>query len=304
MQAMTTEKQRIAKRFFRSSTTYPDAAVMQKKMADQLMDELLSVRQSNRFTQVLEAGCGTGLLTDRLLQRCRIQKLVVNDITDQCGQTARAAQRKYPACLVLPCHGDMEQTPLPHKNDLIISSSVFQWAAAPHLLLRRLAKRLLPGGFLATATFGPLNLREVARLTGLSLPYWSMTDWQNALMPDFEILSAGESTHALWFTSGLEALRHMKQTGVNTLSPTTWPRTKTERFCRDYDAVFRTNGLVSLTYHPLFIIARKLCKGEGSNSNYEQAPCRLVRQEPEIGTERPAFPPQSPVPARSRGTSS
>ena len=34
-----------------------------------------------------------------------------------------------------------------------------------------------------------------------------------------------------------------------------------------------------------------------SSSNDEQVPCRLVRQAPEIGVERRAFPPQSPVPA-------
>ncbi|PTN36994.1 pimeloyl-ACP methyl esterase BioG family protein [Desulfonatronum sp. SC1] len=255
--AVAPNKQRIARCFARSGDTYPAAAVQQSAMADTLLDALRTACPVGRYRQVLELGCGTGTLTHRLLNRHRLQTLHLNDITAQCERTAQQARRIAPACDIRSCPGDMEYIPLPGGNDLVISNAVLHWAADPPALLQRLGATLRPGGILATATYGPRNYREIARLTGLTLCYWTLDDWRKALAVRYEILDAAESIRTFHFPRGLDVLRHMRRTGVNALGDAAWTAGRTARLCRDYDRAYNTANGVPLTYHPLIIIARK-----------------------------------------------
>jgi malonyl-CoA O-methyltransferase len=153
--------------------------------------------------------------------------------------------------------GDMEALDFPYPQDLIVSNAVLQWAADPRSLLRRLAGRLRCGGVLAMASFGPSNLREVAQLTGLSLRYWPAENWRAALAESSEVLSASEDTRTLWFSCAHEVLRHLRHTGVNALDSEPWSPARIRRFCRAYEDRFGQDGKVPLTYHPVFIVARK-----------------------------------------------
>jgi len=252
------DKPRMALRFAQSGDTYATAAIQQSAMADGLLDTLLAASPRTHYPRVLELGCGTGLLTRRLLARLHVDRLHLNDITHHCAQTTALARTLAPACDSHACPGDMEQTPLPGDNDLVISNAVLHWAADPHALLQRLNAGLRPGGILATATYGPENMREIARLTGLTLPYWSLDRWRQALAAaHFESLVTTESLHTLHFANGIEALRHLQQTGVNALGHAPWRAGRTARLCRDYDRLFPSEKGVPLTYHPLILIARR-----------------------------------------------
>jgi malonyl-ACP O-methyltransferase BioC len=241
--------------------TYERAAVVQQEMAAQIVAELRSVAATDRFDNVLELGCGTGLLTRRLLDQCRLSRLILNDLAPECERTARLARRRTPNAIVRFMQGDMEALAFPDDQDLIVSSAVFQWATNPCDLLERVAGLLRPGGVLAMASFGPSNLREVSGLTGLSLRYWSVKKWREALAENYEVLSGSEDTRTLWFSSAHEVLRHLRHTGVNALDSEAWSPSKIRRFCRTYEATFGRNGGVPLTYHPVFIVARKRIDG-------------------------------------------
>jgi trans-aconitate methyltransferase len=151
----------------------------------------------------------------------------------------------------------METAEFPNPQDLIASSAVLQWAADPRALLARMAGLLEPGGVLAFASFGPSNLREVAQMTGLSLRYWSPGELRAALAEHFVVLAGSEELRTLWFTSAREVLRHLKRTGVNALDSKPWPAARVAEFCRGYETTFARNGRVPLTYHPVFMVARR-----------------------------------------------
>lgn len=157
--------------------------------------------------------------------------------------------------------GDMEAVEFPYPQDLIVSSAVLQWVADPRGLLLRMAGLLRPGGVLALASFGPSNLREVSELTGLSLRYWPLEEWRATLAENYAVLSGSEGTRTLWFASACEVLRHLRYTGVNALDSEAWSPSKAQRFCSSYEATFGRNGSVPLTYHPVFIVARKRIDG-------------------------------------------
>ncbi len=261
MRRIAVNKAALARRFSRSMATYERAAVVQREMADQLVADLLSVSGVDRFDRVLELGCGTGLLTERILERCRPGCLVLNDLVAECAETARHAGLREPAVTVQFVHGDMETAEFPHPQDLIASSAVVQWAADPEGLLTRMAGLLRRGGVLAVASFGPLNLQEVSHLTGSSLPYKSAEEWRSGLAGRYEVLSVRENVRTLWYSSAREVLQHLKETGVNSPDARPWPPSKTKRFCRAYEAAFGHAGKVPLTYHPVFMVARKCDDG-------------------------------------------
>jgi malonyl-CoA O-methyltransferase len=243
--------------------TYESACVVQREMATRLITELLSASGTANFDRVLELGCGTGLLTRQLLNHCRLSSLTLNDLVPEFERTAVMARERSHDVTVRFLAGDMETIEFSDQHDLIVSNAVFQWAIDPRGLLMRLAELLRPGGFLAMASFGPSNLREVSQLTGLSLRYWSVDEWHATLLENYEVLSRGEDTRTLWFSSARDVLRHLKETGVNALDAVPWSRSKIVQFCRTYDATFGHDGKVPLTYQPVFLVARKRLSGNG-----------------------------------------
>ena len=53
-------------------------------------------------------------------------------------------------------------------------------------------------------------------------------------------------------------LYHLKQTGVTGTCNRAWTRSKLSLFCQEYERLFSPGkGSVSLTYHPIYIIAKK-----------------------------------------------
>ena len=61
----------------------------------------------------------------------------------------------------------------------------------------------------------------------------------------------------LHFPTPADVLRHLKRTGVNGLSRRKWTRKDLSDFCRTYSELFGTAGGCTLTYHPVFVLARK-----------------------------------------------
>jgi SAM-dependent methyltransferase len=151
----------------------------------------------------------------------------------------------------------MESIPLPDQQDLVMANASLQWAGNPAALLVKMVECLRPGGILAIATFGPLNLQETASLTGLSLRYLSVNALRAHLDGRAEILQCEEELRRLTFTSAMDVLRHLKHTGVNGLGTFTWSRRDIARFCAGYQARFGRGGSVTLTYHPILLIARR-----------------------------------------------
>ena len=108
---------------------------MQHDMARQLVRFIEHVAQSCQFEEVLELGCGTGLLTELLVQQFAIQHLTLNDIVPDLAQRrsdSRAGDEKSKSSI----HpGDMESIQLPADQDLVTSNAVLQWATDPEAML-------------------------------------------------------------------------------------------------------------------------------------------------------------------------
>lgn len=156
----------------------------------------------------------------------------------------------------LPC--DAETLDFPQGTDLITSCSTLQWFADTERFFARCHHFLSDGGILAFSTFGKKNMREIHALTGHGLEYLSLDNLKVLLSPRFEILYAEEEIVSLPFGTPLEVLRHLKQTGVTGTEKRVWTRGRLQSFCDEYIRMCGNDDRsVSLTYHPIYVIARK-----------------------------------------------
>jgi malonyl-ACP O-methyltransferase BioC len=248
--AQRIDKELLRSRFQRAAGSYDSQALIQERTAEHLLD-LLAQQGGAAPQRALEIGCGSGLLTRRLLARCcGIEELTINDLAPT-----------LPACStrlrLLP--GDIETLPLPGPFDLIISSSALHWLHDLKSLLKKLSAHLNPGGSLAFSLYGPDNLREIKALTGLGLRYSSLAAVAAMLRDSgLAVLHSSEEAAVLHFASPQDVLRHLRQTGVNALSREPWSRARLECFCAEYRARFSASGGVALTYHPMYCIAKRL----------------------------------------------
>ena len=75
-------------------------------------------------------------------------------------------------------------------------------------------------------------------------------------MPWFEVIKAKETTEELLFNSPVEVLKHMRLTGVNAISESSWTKRDLNKFCKSYENFMQNNKYI-LTYNPYYIVLKK-----------------------------------------------
>ena len=247
------DKTAVRRRFGRSLGTYNQAAAVQRVMAETLLDVFTLATGERQFAEIVELGCGGGILTDLLASRFDFARLTLVDLVPEC----EALHRDRPNTRFLA--GDIETMGLP-EGGLYLSNAVFQWTEEPGRLFGRIAGKLSGGGPLGFTTFCPGTLREIAELTGRGLVYRSGEEWRSLLEANgFDVLAAREEKLVPEFDSPLDVLRSLKATGVTAVAPAEkWTRRRLAEFCDAYTGKFRLeNGKFPLTYHPVALVAQK-----------------------------------------------
>lgn len=246
-------KQLVASRFSRVVESYNREAVAQKRIACRMNDMLVHFLP-NKPKRVLEIGSGTGFLTRQLTQAWQPEHLVLNDI---CAEMRTCYTDLLDSHRTVFMAGDAERLSFPGNQDLIVSCSVLQWFVSPDEFVGRCKALLAEKGYLAFTTFGCDNLKEVTSVTGNGLRYRSLEEWKRVLQLHYEVISVSEEHIRLTFDTPLQVLYHLKHTGVTAVSRQTWTRRDLQEFCDKYAQLFGDGNAVALTYHPIYMIAKK-----------------------------------------------
>ena len=249
---MSIDKVLVAQRFAKAGQSYIDQAVVQKQISAQLF-EYLKAYCPNTFDSVLEIGCGSGNLTHLFRTHFQFDQLFLNDLYEDVDQHFSTIENI--AWLI----GDIEQLELPSELDAMISSSALQWMADLPALLHRIHDALKPKGYLGFSTFGENNLIEIKKLTGQGLNYYSSEVLKQKLEESgFEIVFIEEEQKHLYFDHPKSVLQHLKATGVTaTAKSHRWTKQSLQQFYLDYQQFYGEQGF-SLTYHPIYVIARRI----------------------------------------------
>lgn len=271
------DKQLIAERFSRARDTYSREARVQQQVADKMMQLLQAHTPTDSFREVIEFGCGTGSYSRVIQQTLQPSSLLLNDLcaemkecltdvlsaqyitaTDSMRCVASTNGNTKPYRQVSFLAGDAENIDFPIGYNLITSCSTLQWFNSPERFFKRCHRFLAPNGYLAFSTFGIENMYEIRSLTGHGLHYLPLEKLTNLLQPLFDVVYREEETVSLTFDTPLQVLQHLKQTGVTGTEKKIWTRGRLQHFCEEYTRLFTiAHEKVSLTYHPIYIIAQK-----------------------------------------------
>lgn len=151
------DKRAVARQFGRAAAQYDGAARVQAAIAQTMVARIQALHLP-ACAQVLEIGCGTGLVTRGGLAALPAGQWLATDIAPTMLTACGAALGRQPRLSLVAMDG--EHPAVAPGFDLICSSLALQWFPDPAAALRRWRALLAPGGHLlvatlAAGTFGP-----------------------------------------------------------------------------------------------------------------------------------------------------
>jgi malonyl-CoA O-methyltransferase len=264
---MNPDKHRLGHNFGRRAGQYDRYALVQRRLAEQLVAGL--ELQPQKLTHILEIGCGTGYLTG-LLRRAFPEALITAlDLAPAALQAARTRLAGAEGIKWLVADGEQVT---PGRFDLITASSVFQWFNQPGQACRRYWDHLNPGGLLAFTTLGPLTFRELAAsfsqageiLPELTLPviparnFAPGQDWGDFLhQAGFVDINLQEELWLEGYPDFWAFLRAVRGMGATSTQPAFMSRRLLTAAMGHYENSFRRNGTIQVTYEVIRVRGRK-----------------------------------------------
>jgi trans-aconitate 2-methyltransferase len=172
---------------------------------------------------VLDAGCGSGRITQALLERLPRGRVIAVDGSASMAQAARQrlGAAAAPGGVVEIRVLDLLELELAEPVDAVLSTATFHWIFDHSLLFRRLHAALRPGGQLAAQCGGEGNIDglrgKIAPLLARDpyAPYF--TDWQppwNYAGPEQtrrRLLQAGFSSADCWLAPAPSQPEHARE---------------------------------------------------------------------------------------------
>lgn len=169
---------------------------------------------------VLDAGCGSGRVTEALLERLPRGRVIAVDVSESMIEAARErlGEEIAPADLR---QADLLELELEEPADAILSTATFHWIADHDALFRRLHAALRTGGRLVAQCGGEGNidiLRGHAKAVLAREPYAEhFQDWQapwnyaGAAETERRLRAAGFSAAECWLASAPQEPEHPRE---------------------------------------------------------------------------------------------
>jgi malonyl-CoA O-methyltransferase len=206
-------KTRIAEAFSLQAEAYDGAAEVQKLVADELarrIGELSSVPPQ----RILEIGCGTGILSQRLADAFPHSEFLLTDVSPSMLNRCRSRLGDHYGYQLVD--GERPDK-LPGSFDLIASSLAFQWFADLRGGLERLSRLLAPGGRMFFSTLGNqtfIEWRQVHAALGLPCGTPTYQSAKDLPWPGGLFCSVDEQHIIQQHTSGLHFVKSLKLLGA------------------------------------------------------------------------------------------
>lgn len=269
-------KELLLKRFNKSAKEYDKYANVQKKMAHHLLDNLnFDNNMLNKEISILEIGCGTGYLTQLLVELFPTAHITVVDIaSDMLEITKDKVGQKNIAFIC----GDIEEIEINKKFDLIISNATFQWLNHLDKTIKKLYMSLNKKGIICISTFGKHTFSELhfsfqkakqqLHLDIKSSPgqsFYSLYEIKDLCQSSIPLhnkpteITEKEGFEYEYFTSVKDFFESIKKIGANNSNQKKYfmPPALLKKLIKIYETEFTVNDKIKVTYHCLFLTIKK-----------------------------------------------
>lgn len=239
------DKSLIKKNFKKSIVSYSKNAVVQESMAQKLVSLIKEKTNRSNFKNILEIGSYTGFLTKQINENFDFENYLALDIVNS---SKDYIQKINPEINFL--NSDIESFSISkdsEKFDLIATNASLQWCDDFKSVILKLKSFLKEDGVLALSTFEENNLFEIKETFNISLNYLSQDELKACFSNNASFFNESKT---LEFKNGIELLKHLKLTGVNSIQKNSFSYLEIKQKL----ALLEKNYDNKLTYKPFYII--------------------------------------------------
>lgn len=253
------DKAGVRAAFDRASPTYEANAVLQSRVADELLGRLEPFDFHPEV--ILDLGAGTGRATAELKRRYRRSRVIALDLAP--GMLHQAARHRGLFRRFERVCADAARLPLQAASvDIIFSNLMLQWCDPLGEVFAEVRRVLKPRGFFAFTTFGPDTLKELRSA-------WAEADPHNHVNRFLDMHDVGDAlAHAglqepvldvdrtqLTYGDGMALMRDLKSIGARNATMgrprSLLGRARIQRVLTAYEA-FRKDGRLPATYEIVY----------------------------------------------------
>jgi malonyl-CoA O-methyltransferase len=156
---MTVDKIKVAASFGRSAKGYEEHAVLQRTVAERLLERLPLVNIQPKV--IVDAGSGPGGSARQLRKMYKAAQILQLDLSYEMLSRSRSMEPRFFSKQQFVC-GDVEKLPLRESTvELFFSSLMLQWCNDLDETFTQIKGALSKGGLFLFATLGPDTLKEL-----------------------------------------------------------------------------------------------------------------------------------------------
>lgn len=257
-------RQQIRAAFDAAADSYDEVAVLQREVADRLLERLDVLRIQPR--RILDLGSGTGYASHALHRRYPQAEIVALDLSHAMLQRTRQRfsrwQRLRGRCL--SCCGDGQSLPFADGSfDMIFSSLTLQWCNDLARTFGEFRRVLRPGGVVQFTTLGPDTLKELRAS-------WAAVDEQVHVNRFLDLHDVGDAMLGaglaepvldmehltLTYTECMALMRDLKGIGAHNINPGRHPgltgKRRLQGMMAAYENFRRSDGLLPASYEVIY----------------------------------------------------
>ena len=245
--------------FEKAAQAYDDAAVLQREVANRMLERLDYILIEPQV--ILDAGAGTGYCTLDVAQRYPDAHVVALDIASSMLQQTRVKAKADSNINYVT--SDVEQIALADNSvDLIVSSLAVQWCNDYVKAFAEFKRVLKPGGCLLFTSFGPDALKELRHC-------WYKVDNDSHVNSFIDMHHVGDAllqacfkdpvmdteTITVTYKDVYQIMRDLKNIGahnvLNGRRHSLTGKRRLQAMVAEYET-FRNNGVLPMTYEIVY----------------------------------------------------
>lgn len=254
-------KEIIADSFSKSVEKYHLKADIQKKVAEGLRASIQPWKEIIPPGPILEVGCGTGFLSELIVEEFPAREFVVTDASSEMIAFTRERMRTSELVRFEKLNVDEIENPEAGYS-LIVSNFAAQWFEDTAVGLERLTKLLNPGGIMVVAFPGSHSFMEWYECClELGLPFTANP------LPDVEEVVVKLSLNPVQvdyyendlyqdFSSSIDFFRHIKEIGAGTSMSGKHLSTRQLKLLTSFWDN-KTNNQIKAKWHVVYLAVKK-----------------------------------------------